>query len=365
MRQNEVKRIPCFAHTLQLVFEDGLKSTCVTRGLEKAYGIASATHQRADLENRINEQNLTVIPLRGTTRWNGELKCLESVLKIHDQLSDLLDSSLLLSTNEKRQLKEYVKILKPFEHATKKCEGDVVATINCVIPIVIGLNKHLEKQLIESNMCSDLVEKLHHSLNSRYCGILNFEFKSNNTQNEANFFADKVFLLAAMLDPFVKLFWLEDLSNQTEIEIQSIRDRCFKIMIEEMKVMDEYLGLNQETERKSKSINKDGKELDFSDEIFSNRIAALTQALSPITENKYEIELNEYLSFCPTELKNKDFHVADYWKMYGLKFPILLKVIKYVLAACATSEPSERVFSRAGLRMSPHRSRSSHETISR
>jgi hypothetical protein len=191
---------------------------------------------------------------------------------------------------------------------------------------VFGLNKHLEKQLIESNWCSDFVEKLHHSLNSRYCGILNFEIKSKNTQNEANYFADKVFLLAAMLDPLVKVYWLEDLSNKTESEIQSLRDRCHKIMIEEMKAVDEYISDHQEPEHLTQSAGGNDQELDFSDEIFSYKMNALTQATSPTAENKYESELNEHLSFCPIELTNKEFHVTYYWKMYGLRFPILLKI---------------------------------------
>lgn len=74
MGMNGVKRIHCYAHTLQLVIEYGLKASCILSALKKAHNIASATHQRSDLASRINENNLKVIPLKGDTRWSVYLK---------------------------------------------------------------------------------------------------------------------------------------------------------------------------------------------------------------------------------------------------------------------------------------------------
>lgn len=72
--------------------------------------------------------------------------------------------------------------------------------------------------------------------------------------------------------------------------------------------------------------------------------------------------------FLPEDLNlelDEEIDTIKFWIDNKFKFPSLSLVYKKVISCSASSAPSERVFSTAGLRMTPRRSRSSHDTISK
>lgn len=60
-----------------------------------------------------------------------------------------------------------------------------------------------------------------------------------------------------------------------------------------------------------------------------------------------------------------DIELLTFRHSYKQKFPLLAEPYKKVMSCSASSAPSERVFSKTGLRMTPRRSRSFHDTVSR
>lgn len=111
-----VQRVPCFAHTLQLVIKDGFKQA---GGISKAMSKASAiiahvqksTHTKELLESEKCLKNATAV------RWNSQFSMIRSILRIPEKKLASLDTHKLM-TYDHKLLEDMVEILTPFETAT-------------------------------------------------------------------------------------------------------------------------------------------------------------------------------------------------------------------------------------------------------
>lgn len=133
MNQNNIKRVSCYNHTLQLVVKDGL-ALCksIQAALSKANDISKLTHQNKNICELMSQLKLKSIPLKNTTRWNSKLYQTRTVLEILPDISEHIPNQSQLTSVEIKQLKELVLLLEPFEMATKLCEAENAATINLV-----------------------------------------------------------------------------------------------------------------------------------------------------------------------------------------------------------------------------------------
>ena len=67
---------------------------------------------------------------------------------------------------------------------------------------------------------------------------------------------------------------------------------------------------------------------------------------------KFEIEISSYL-----KNKYKNENVLEFWDLNSTSFPILSNLAKMILAATATSVPSETLFSASGYQIWDRRNR--------
>ena len=77
-------------------------------------------------------------------------------------------------------------------------------------------------------------------------------------------------------------------------------------------------------------------------------------------ESGIEAELQNFLREAPPPL---DCTPTDWWKVNGIRFPRLAKLARRYLCITATSVPTERVFSAAGLTVTRLRSRLTPEHV--
>lgn len=162
-------RLPCFAHSLQLVIRDGLQNLTVCRGaLAKTSKLANIVHQssvfRTAFEATFGPGR--AIPVTNSTRWNSVFHQLRSIMDLeHSKLADVLrdtnHDNLILSKKDIEQLNELVDLLAPFAEATDLCQGEQTVTISCVVPVVLSLNRLLTERKESTRHFSDLVNKLH------------------------------------------------------------------------------------------------------------------------------------------------------------------------------------------------------------
>ncbi|CAF1690845.1 unnamed protein product, partial [Adineta ricciae] len=79
---NEVFRIPCFAHTIQLIVKDGLKEAQpILSSLEKVSAIAKLSHKNIKFSEILDSMKLS-IPRAVKTRWDSQFLTVERVLAI-------------------------------------------------------------------------------------------------------------------------------------------------------------------------------------------------------------------------------------------------------------------------------------------
>jgi hypothetical protein len=86
----------------------------------------------------------------------------------------------------------------------------------------------------------------------------------------------------------------------------------------------------------------------------------LGEQYSIILDTGIDTEVNNFLKDTPPPL---DCNPADWWKVNGRRFPRLSKLARQYLCIPATSVPSERVFSAAGLTVTRLRSRLTPEHV--
>ncbi len=85
--ENESFRLPCYAHTLQLIVKDGLKGlTGIQSALEKISKIAKLSHSSTTMAECF-EKIQVCIPKANKTRWNSQYAMVMRVVGI--QTSDL------------------------------------------------------------------------------------------------------------------------------------------------------------------------------------------------------------------------------------------------------------------------------------
>jgi hypothetical protein len=96
-------RLPCFAHVLHLVVQDGLA---------KARTISSVLKKVAASLQQVEMVDLKNVELNG---WNGQLSLIKLVLENRER-----EQGMWLSRDEILQLKEFVEIMGPFDEATIK-----------------------------------------------------------------------------------------------------------------------------------------------------------------------------------------------------------------------------------------------------
>ncbi|CAM4979711.1 unnamed protein product [Rotaria socialis] len=85
-KQEELLRLPCFIHTLQLVVKDGLnESECIRSPLSKVAEIAKLSHKSITIAEKLQNEKFS-IPEAIVTRWNSQFLTVSKVVDIPNTL---------------------------------------------------------------------------------------------------------------------------------------------------------------------------------------------------------------------------------------------------------------------------------------
>jgi len=174
------ERLPCFAHSLQLVVRDGLQKvgSGARLAIAKCSKLASLMHQSslfcAAFQEVFGQRS---VPVVNDTRWNSTYRHLKAIIgldagKLVDVLKKSSQGNLVLSVKEQQHVRELVDILEPFAEATDLSQGDKDITISCVVPIVVSLNRILSERASTVKFMGALVRELHSSLYQRFHGFV-------------------------------------------------------------------------------------------------------------------------------------------------------------------------------------------------
>ncbi|KAJ8910378.1 hypothetical protein NQ315_012825 [Exocentrus adspersus] len=147
VRQSNWKHIPCFAHTLNLIVQHGIKLMRVDIIRRKVKNIVEYFHRSTQANHKLLSIQSTIkpdsVPLKlkndVATRWNSTYYMMERVINLQEPLTvavGLLHNPIeLLSEDERNELREICKILEPFEQITVEISAGKSVTISKIIAI--------------------------------------------------------------------------------------------------------------------------------------------------------------------------------------------------------------------------------------
>jgi hypothetical protein len=124
---NEVFRIPCFSHTIQLVVKDGLNETkSILSSLEKVSVIAKLSHTCTKFAEKLELMEVS-IPRAVVTRWNSQVLLVERILAIpsfelNEILIELKYKNLCLNSRDLIVLNEFIALLSLLSEVTTKTQ---------------------------------------------------------------------------------------------------------------------------------------------------------------------------------------------------------------------------------------------------
>ncbi|XP_067933393.1 zinc finger BED domain-containing protein 4-like [Watersipora subatra] len=303
--------VHCFCHTVQLVVGDGLKkcSKTVTHVLAKVNAIINHTRNSVISSELLECNHINKLQSRTATRWNSQLKALNTFLDVPEDLMPQLDTRTTFTRADKKVAEEIRAILQPFKAATEQAEGDY-HTGGQVIPIVKLLRHHLE--------CLQCEYPNHHLVNA-----LQESVEKRLVQYEH----DDLFILCSSLDPRFKLVWC----TKTESEYG---ETLLKSKIEDLVTLPSPS--NDATEapaaKKTKGL--------FSTILTNNSYNAKKISGQAIIDR----EVKEYLA---EDLEPELSLPNVYWKNCQA-YPNLRHLAELHMPVLASSAPVERLFSQAG-----------------
>lgn len=339
--------VPCFAHTIQLAINLGLKTRPVSNLLANARSLAGFFRKSnpawVSLQEKQHERDPTRTVLKPIqdviTRWNSSYLMLRRLLLLKEPITLVAADATMRPDTQRHHAKnlrddewylaqELTKILEPLAQATELWCGEKYVSISITYPVLSGLIKKLVRSADDLPALSTFKDSVRGDLNRR------FGFNSPGLDK-------KVPVLASALDPrFKSLSFLsqDGVKEATYKEIERLAKKYENIEPVEgppqpaadqvqptMSVLENLLGPSYQPEE----VHQEG-------------------------ENAVHQEILRY-----RELRQQA-PSADplmWWKLQQNEFPRLATLARIILAVPATSAPSERLFSAAGELLSKKRLR--------
>jgi len=339
---------PCVAHTLNLSVNESInQNTEFLRVLKICRAIVGhfkhsnlATEKLKEFQKQMGLPELKV-KQDVSTRWNSTLNMIERLIQIKNPLSAAISSLRrapnCLTSNEWDIITDCAPILKPFESLTIELSGEKYPTLSLVIPLVRGLQYTVRKVRPETDAGILLQSSLLDSV-SRRLGSL-----------EKN----KIVSKSTLLDPKLKktAFGLEDNANNAQ---QWLVDELTSIISINNGANDNNIGNINETPT---SLTSTGCSYSLWDH-FDQKVTEVRSVICPNVSATLMMRQYLELPHLPREKNSLDF-----WKQHKMILPELYKLQQKYLCIPATSVPSERVFSKAGLLTNDRRNRLSPKNL--
>lgn len=293
---------------------------------------------------KLCDEDLVNFPLDVSTRWNSSYDMMTAGLKMKKSISSLAKNTeklkhLFLNDEEWALITVLQVNRRSFKSLSKTLSGDQYVTLPSV---VVGINilidgiETLCEELDSRAVRRPIDESIIHAFQKGRDKILKYYMKSN-----------WMYCAALILDPRHKVETFEITSWGREIKQTSYQ--YFKDSIQE-----KYSNIAEEEQENC----DDNVDIEGEDD-YMKTMNALYSSGKGHSKN-WEDELNRYLR---EDRAPRNTDVLDWWRSNQTFFPRLARMARDVLAICASSVPSGRLFSKAGLLLRKHRSTLSNDHI--
>ena len=319
----------CFAHTLELVVQDGLnRANQIDTVIKRCSDLVSFTQRSVNaLDGGKRVQNYYA------TSWSSQLKMMRSVLSIPESM--LSDDAPKLSPCDRNILCNIIEILTPFEEAIDSIQVDCIPSAGYVLPCIKGLAHHLQ------------------GMDSKYYSTFVDDLKSSLERRMPYYERNETYVLAAILDPRFKLRWCSDNSKRKKSTdlLKAAVERKISLCNNNTQSMLQAANSKEEELETSSKKRKTLFEFMPETDVIPNKEDNFTD-ISTVS-----INTDKYLE---ASCISMDSDPTKFWKDNQNKFPFLSMVAKEVLSVPASSVPVEKLFNNAGKVFSPERCRLSN-----
>ncbi|XP_050065455.1 zinc finger BED domain-containing protein 4-like [Aphis gossypii] len=334
--------IVCFAHTLNLVVQHAISSVPeLTTLISKVKNIVRWFKQsvvasddlRKATKGNGNGKLLQEVP----TRWNSTFYMLERFICLKQIVNDIVHRHVsapeMVLAKEIQDISDIIDILRPVEAAKKELCAQKFVTTSMVIPMVYILQKNV----------SEFKPKQEMGLQLKAAIILQCD-KYFSTVESCSLLG-----MATVLDPRFKKLYFKDpsaLSNMLRYISNEIKHT------QTMSSSESSSDTDNTTVEEPQAFNLWQDHAKFVQQSTSHKSHRGRGQL--LVDSEFPSELNLYLKSSHARLSDDPLLI---WKDMCKVYPILSKMAIKYLVPVATSVPSERLFSKAGLTLSKQRNR--------
>ena len=329
--------LKCVDHTIHLIVTKALERckgwSIISKKVSRLVGHFSHSAKATSVLKRFAiaaDCNRTTLVQRVPTRWNSDLKQLQSVLDLYEPLHSMAETDTALgpflpSLGEKLVISALANVLQLFESFSNLASSDKGPTLHVVIPELVSISAKLNilTRSPPNEMVGEVGAALLFEMECRYpmCGAEVLEYAT-----------------AHFMDPRFKGVALKkyDKYNATR-----------ELVVQGLLLVNQRGHGNTPAPTPTPPLIIDEAEDDPMEAMLRESYGPNPTKRGP--ESTMLVEINcEVDVYVKEPVIPRDSNVIEWWKANRKKFPHLSRFARKVLGIPAASSTSERVFSTAG-----------------
>jgi len=154
-------RLPCVAHTLQLVLKEIDNNAACCSLITKTRALVKSLRKSGVATGLLIEKCGKTVVVDCSTRWSSVYLMISRLLEIKPALLEVLDEMKLdgLLNSEWARLAELCKLLEPFKEQTDIMQTDTLS-LSSIIPTLLELSLHLQEPCFTKTLSVPLLSAL-------------------------------------------------------------------------------------------------------------------------------------------------------------------------------------------------------------
>lgn len=336
IRLTQWRHVPCFAHVLNIGIQHALNHikpiiNKIKNIVEFFKQSSGALHKLQNIQKQSGFEPLKLIQ-ECKTRWNSAFKMMERIIKLKEPVLSTLaitnNSLNCISDDEWEIISSACTFLQVFDDVTTEMSSENTVTISKQNLFYIFLLDHLHSYIQNTDTPTAIVEMANEINTTLTKYFKNLE--SNDIQSQS-----------ILLDPRFKKYGFSSNDRFETCKSQLARK------LQNLNIDIPNNVINEENQNTSLVQSSSSIWKKFDDQV--NLIVGQNNSFVASV-----VELDKYLS---ESLLSRQLDPLKWWSSRKQLYPRLYEIVKRRLCVPATSVPSERIFSKAGLVLNSKRTR--------